>query len=91
MKKKYSDQFKLKVAIEALKGLKTIPEMCQEFGILSCQIYDWKKKLEISGAQVFSPSQKTINNNGEKDLEKLHAIIGKLKVENDFLAKALGR
>ncbi len=90
MLKKHSDAFKLKVAIEALKGEKTIAALCQEFSIVSCQIYDWKKKLVEGSSQVFSPSQKT-SSIGEKEIEKLHATIGKLKVENDFLAKALGR
>jgi transposase len=92
MSKKYtshSDQFKFKVALEALKGEKTMAELCQEFKIAASQIYDWKKKLEESGPQVFSAKTKSINTDTE--IERLHATIGKLKVECDFLAKALGR
>lgn len=92
MSKKYtihSDKFKFKVALEALKGTRTIAEICKEFSLTASQIYDWKKKLEELGPQVFGSSTKS-SEISEKDIEKLHATIGKLKVENDFLAKALG-
>ena len=92
MSKKYtthSDQFKFKVAFEALKGNRTVAELCQEFAIAANQIYAWKKKLEESGYQVFSDKRK--QKNDDTDVERLHATIGKLKVENDFLSKALGR
>ena len=85
----HSDQFKFKVALEALKGNKTVPELCQEFELSSSQIYTWKQQLENAGPGVFSVKGKP--NNNEKDIERLHATIGKLKVENDFLAKALDR
>lgn len=91
MKKKYkihSDKFKFKVALEALKETKTIAELSQEFKVSASQIYDWKKKLEESGADIFS--SKTKNDTTEKELDKLHATIGRLKVECDFLSKALG-
>jgi transposase-like protein len=90
MSKKYashSAQFKLKVAIEALKGTKTSAELCQEFGLSSSQIYAWKKQLEDAGTEVFSNKKK--KKDSEPTVEQLHATIGKLKVENDFLSKAL--
>jgi len=92
MSKKYtshSDQFKFKVALEAFKGARTVAEMCQEFELSASQIYAWKKKLEESGPNIFSSQSK--QKNADVDVERLHATIGKLKVENDFLAKALGR
>jgi len=85
----HSDQFKFKVAMEALKGNKTVPELCQEFCLAAKQIYSWKKKLEEVGPQVFADKRK--QKNDETDTEHLHATIGRLKVENDFLAKVLGR
>lgn len=84
----YSDKLKFKVALEALKGIKTIAELCQEFKLSSSQIYDWRKKLLESGANVFG--SKTKGNKDNYDIDKLHATIGKLKVECDFLEKALG-
>ena len=93
MSKKYtihSDKFKFKVALEALKELKPIHELCQEFGVAPSQIYAWKKKLKEVGAQTFS-SNRASNESREQEIERLHAAIGKLKVECDFLAKVLGR
>ena len=92
MKKKYTahtDRFKFKIALEALKGKMTINELCQEFKIAASQIHNWKKKVEEYGPQIFS--SKTKSNNHEQEVDRLHTTIGKLKVECDFLAKALGR
>jgi len=85
----HSNKFKFKVALEDLKGDKTVPQLCQEFGLAAKQIYSWKKKLEEVGPQVFADKRK--QKDDESDTERLHATIGKLKVENDFLSKALGR
>ncbi len=92
MRKKYTiytDKFKFKVVLEALKENKTVPELCQEFGLVASQIYAWKKQLKEGGEQVFSIKGKPKDAN--TDIDRLHTVIGKLKVENDFLAKALGR
>jgi transposase-like protein len=91
MQKKYSrhnDKFKLKVAIAALKGDKTTTELCQEFGLAASQIYAWKKRLEEC-EDIFTKKNKVIDHDAE--VERLLTTIGKLKVENDFLEKALGR
>ncbi len=91
MRKKYAtytDKFKFKVALEALKENKTVPELCQEFNLAVSQIYTWKKQLKEAGGQVFSVKGKPKDMDAE--VERLHTVIGKLKVENDFLAKALG-
>lgn len=90
MSKKYAShaaQFKFKVALEAIKGDKTSAELCQEFGLSSSQIYAWKKQLEDAGPEVFANKKK--KKDSEPTVEQLHATIGKLKVENDFLSRAL--
>ena len=84
----YSNAFKFKVALEALKGTKTITDLCQEFRLAASQIYDWKNKLKEQGAEVFGTKSKPKSNDVE--IERLHTTIGKLKVECDFLSKALG-
>ena len=89
IRKYHGDKFKFKVALAALKGDKTIAELCQEYGVVSSQICAWKKQLEKHGSTVFSDKRKSNSHNG--DVDKLHATIGKLKVENDFLARVLGR
>jgi transposase-like protein len=90
MTKKYTNHsaaFKFKVALSALKEDKPIAELCQEFGLAASQIHTWKKQLEESGPEVFARKRK----DSEPTIDQLHATIGKLKVENDFLSKALGR
>lgn len=93
MRRKYSrhsDKLKYKIALEALKGNKAVPEMCQEFGVASSQIYDWKKQLEeFDPSAIFSSKSSTKDH--EAEIERLLAIIGKLKVENDFLERVLNR
>ena len=88
-KKAHSAGFKFKVAVAAIKADRTMAELCHDFGIVSSQLYKWKKALLDNGAEVFknTPSPQTSVNN---DIDKLHATIGRLKVENDFLEKVLG-
>jgi transposase len=89
-RKAHSAEFKFKVALAAIKGDKTSAELCQEFGIVNSQLNKWKKMLIDGGVGVFknnfNPQPSTSN-----DIDKLHATIGRLKVENDFLERALGR
>ena len=89
-KSPHSSDFKFKVALESVKGEKTTAQLCQEYGVVSSQIFAWRKDLLENGSGVFSKG-KDDSHLKEERLEKLHATIGKLKVENDFLAKALGR
>ena len=89
IRKIHTDKFKFKVALEALLGKKTTNELIQEFGVASSQIYAWKKQLEEHGAEVFGDKRKT--DDKETEIEKLHSVIGKLTVENNFLSKVLGR
>jgi transposase-like protein len=88
-RKYHGDVFKLKVALTAIKGNKSAAEMVQEFGVASNQICVWRKRLEEKGALVFSDWRRAENKGIE--LEKLHAIIGRLTVERDFLMQALNR
>jgi transposase len=89
IRKNHTASFKLKVALEAIKGQKTSGQICSEFGVSSSQVSTWKKHLENDGAQIFADKRNPKNQ--EETVEKLHAKIGKLTVENDFLAKVLGR
>jgi transposase-like protein len=86
----HSAGFKFKVAIEALRGDKTTAELCQEYSVVSSQIFKWKKALLDRGADLFKDGTPTKSREDDQ-IEKLHATIGKLKVENDFLSKFAGR
>lgn len=89
IRKKHGDTFKLKVALAAIKGDKTVAEMCHEFGVASSQIYSWKKHLEEQGAALFANKRFAEN---QKDLiDKLHRLLGKITAERDFLAHVLDR
>jgi transposase-like protein len=89
-KRPHSPEFKFKVAIAAIRGDKTTAELCQEYGVVSSQIFKWKKALLDQGAEVFKNGVPTQSNENAQ-IEKLHAKIGRLTIENDFLEKVLGR
>jgi len=73
--------------VAAIKGDKTLAELAEQFGIHPTQITDWTQQWLASAADVFGgpPTAKT----AEPDLKVLHAKIGPLTLENDFLAGAL--
>lgn len=89
MRKSYSKDFKFKVAIEAIKGDLTIAEIMSRYQVPESVIHKWKKHLLDGGSGLFA-SKRGHGKQDETDLDQLHATIGRLKVENDFLEKALG-
>lgn len=89
-KKPHSGEFKFKVALEAIRGDKTIATLCQEYGVVSSQIAKWKKTVLDQGSLVFKGPGSS-GRLDQPDIEKLHATIGRLKVENDFLEHVLRR
>lgn len=82
--------FKAKVALAAIKGDKTLSELAEQFDVHQNQIQDWKKQLLDQADSVFGSRQER-QAADEGQLKDLHAKIGELTLENDFLAKALGR
>ena len=90
-RKNHAPAFKAKVALLALSGEKTIAELSSEFGVHQTQIHRWIKQLKESAAGIFYGEIKTEEAKREKELHELHAKIGQLTVERDFLAKAWGK
>lgn len=82
--------FKAKVALAALKGDKTLAELAEDFDVHSNQINDWRRQMLDNAATVFG-STNDHQKADEAHLKELHAKIGQLALENDFLSKALGQ
>ena len=92
-RKRYSAEFKARVALDALRGELTTAQLATKHGIHQTMVGEWKKQAMEGIAAVFSgkeAAQETAKSS-EAEVEKLHAKIGQLVVERDFLAKASGR
>ncbi len=87
-RRNHAPAFKAKVALEALKGDQTTVELAQRYQVHPNQITEWKKQLLENAAEIFSRERKAEQLPSVKDL---HAKIGQLSMENDFLSHALGR
>lgn len=85
-RRNHSPSFKAQVAVAALKGDQTLAELAQQFDIHPNQISDWKSQLIECAAQVFGEVGSAAQ---EPDMKPLHAKIGQLTLENDFLEGAL--
>ena len=90
-RKRYGAEFKAKVALEAIRGEATIAELVMKHGVHQTLINAWKRQAIEGMARVFSGKAEAVAAEREGELEKLHAKIGQLVVERDFLAKASGR
>jgi transposase-like protein len=86
----HSPGFKAKVALAAVKGDRTLAELAQAFDVHPNQITTWKKQLEDGAVDVFG-QEKADTKEASVDLKSLHAKIGELTLENDFLSGALGK
>jgi transposase-like protein len=86
----HSPAFKAKVALAAIKGEKTLAELAQQFDVHPNQITTWKSQLLDGAAGVFG-QEKAEPREAAVDLKTLHAKIGELTLENDFLSGALGK
>lgn len=86
-RRKLSAALKAKVALEAIKGHKTINEIASAYEVHPNQVSTWKKKLLDGSTDVFTRANERCEESFEREREKLFSQIGQLKVENDFLKK----
>lgn len=89
-KRRFTSDFKAKVALEAIKGQKTVNELAQEFGIHPNQISMWKKRLLDSAAEAFSRGKDRDAEQAQVELDRLYRKVGQLQVEVDWLKKKTG-
>ena len=87
-RRRHDSEFKARVALEALKGVKTIQQIAKDFEVHQVQVSDWKKTMLEGAAGVFGPGQgKTEGEDFDRERSQLHAKIGEQAVVIDFLTK----
>jgi transposase len=91
-RKTYSASFKSKVSLEAIRGDMTIAELSSKYGVNPVMVTRWKKQAMDGMAETFSKRGRASRDaSHEARIKELHAKIGELTVEKDFLSKAFGR
>jgi len=90
-RRKFSAEFKAKVALEAIKNEKTMAELGHQFEINPVTISKWKNEFLERMGVIFENGTSKTPTERSPDLDQLYAQIGQLKVENDFLKKSVRR
>jgi transposase len=90
-RRRFTAEFKAKVALEAIRGERTISELATKHQLHPNQITQWKRQAVENLAKAFDDRASDAQVGREAEVTKLHAKIGQLVVERDFLAKAFDR
>jgi transposase-like protein len=90
-RRNHTPAFKAKVALAALKGDRALAELAEQFDVHPNQITSWKAQLEGGAADAFAPGSSNGAAPPAVDVKSLHAKIGELTLENDFLEGALNK
>lgn len=90
-RRNHSPAFKAKVALAAIKGDRTLADLAQPFDVHPNQITNWKAQLLEGVPAVFGSERTEASSSPAIDLKTLHAKIGELTLENDFLESALSK
>lgn len=89
-RKQYSPKFKAKVALEAIRGERTLSQLASQFQVHPVQIGHWRKTVIAQLSDLFVDGRKRKAREGEVEKEALYEEIGRLKVELDWLKKKAG-
>ena len=89
-RKHFSSEFKAKVALEAIRGIKTVNEIGQEFGVHPTQVGLWKQALQGQASSLFDAKRGPKLVDPSASPERLYSEIGRLKMELDWLKKNPG-
>jgi transposase-like protein len=89
-RRNHSPAFKAKVALQAIRGDKTLAELAQQHQVHPSQITAWKQQLLEQASELFANGHSHADDS-QKRIQELHAKIGELTMERDFLSNALGR
>jgi len=89
-RRNHTTSFKAKVALAAVRGDKTVAELAEEFDVHPSQIQDWRRKLLDNAEHLFERGGKQPEEPDHR-VKELHAKIGQLMMERDYLSRKLGR
>lgn len=90
-RRKFTAEFKARVALEALTGERTLSELAAKYGVHPNQISQWKKQAREGVVASFSSRAQNDQQSHEARIKELHAKIGQLTVEKDFLQQAFAK
>ena len=90
-RRNHTPAFKAKVALSAIKGDRTLAQLAEQFDVHPNQITIWKDQLQQGAVDVFASGSSGKSPTPEVDVKSLHAKIGELTLENDFLERALDK
>jgi transposase len=89
-RKQYSPKFKAKVALEALRGERTLSQLASQYHVHPMQVGQWRKTALEQMAELFVDGRKRKRSDGDVERDALYEEIGRLKVELDWLKKKVG-
>lgn len=90
-RRRFTAEFKARVALDALSGEQTLSELASKYGVHTNQISTWKKQAKEGIVASFSGKTEKSQQNDEAHIKELHAKIGQLTIEKDFLQQAFAK